>query len=283
MPSAALRAASQKPARSGILGAMVPVLFTLGWIDVPSFTALMALALGVGLLLTWVQARRLGLAQPDALDVAFAAVLLGVIAARATYVAGNWGYFSMHADEITQLWQGGLTWQGGLLGGVIGAAVACAWRKLSVQQAFDALTPGLMAGAAFGWLACYLGGVAYGRQVFPGDSWWFLAADLPDIYGLSNPRFSTQLLGAAWAAVCFVAALALGRPSVQKPGTKISTFAVTIALYSAAMFVLGFVRGDAAPMIGMWRLDQVIDAGIVVVASVYSVLAASRRPLSTHQ
>jgi phosphatidylglycerol:prolipoprotein diacylglycerol transferase len=257
---------------------MAPVMFTLGWIDVPSFTALMALALGVGLLLTWVQARWSGLAPADVLDVAFAAVLLGVIAARAAYVAINWGYFVMHTDEIAQLWLGGLTWQGGLFGGVIGAAVVCAWRRLSVRQTFDALTPGLMAGAVFGWLACYLGNVAYGRQVFPGDTWWFLAADLPDIYGLSNPRLSTQLLGAAWAAVCLLAAFVLSRRSFQKPESPLSTFAVTIALYSAGMLMLGFARGDAAPMIGVWRLDQVIDAGIVAVASVYSLVAVRRPP-----
>ena len=42
-------------------------------------------------------------------------------------------------------------------------------------------------------------------------------------------------------------------------------FAVTMTLYSAGMFVLGFTRGDAVPMLGAWRLDQVIDAGIVAV------------------
>jgi len=263
--------------------AMAPILFTLGWIDVPSFTALMALALGAGLWLTWLQARQTSPVPSDVLDVAFAAVLLGVIAARATYVAANWGYFSMHTDEIAQIWQGGLTWHGGLAGGLIGAALASVWRKLSIQPAFDALTPGLMAGAAFGWLACYLGGVAYGREIFPGDFMWFLAADLPDIYGLWNPRFSTQLLGAVWAAVCLVVALALSRHSLQKPQAKISAFAATIAVYSAGMFVLGFTRGDAVPMIGAWRLDQILDAGIVVVGIVCAALVARRRPLSTHQ
>jgi hypothetical protein len=34
--------------------------------------------------------------------------------------------------------------------------------------------------------------------------------------------------------------------------------------------VLGFARGDAVPMLGAWRLDQVIDAGIVVVGMAYS-------------
>jgi hypothetical protein len=50
-------------------------------------------------------------------------------------------------------------------------------------------------------------------------------------------------------------------------------FAATMTIYSAGMFVLGFARGDAPPMLGAWRLDQVIDAGIVAVGIV-SILSS---------
>ena len=260
---------------------MSPVLFTLGSIDVLSFTALMALALGAGLWLTWWQARRLSLLPSDVLDVALVGVLTGVIAARAMYVASNWGYYQMHRDQIAVLWQGGLSWHGGLAGGAIGVALASRWRKLPTRQVFDALTPGLMAGAALGWLGCYLDGVAYGREVFPGDRWWFLAADLPDIYSQWNPRFATQLLGAVWAALCLFTAIGALRDggSKTKDGVRYSSlilcplsFAVTMALYSAGMFVLGFTRGDVVPTLGGWRLDQVLDAAIVIAAVTYVLL-----------
>jgi phosphatidylglycerol:prolipoprotein diacylglycerol transferase len=243
---------------------------------VPSFTALMALALGAGVGLTWVEARRMGLSPAGVLDVAFAAVLVGVIAARAVYVAVNWDYFWLHTDEIAALWQGGLSWHGGLIGGVIGAVIVSVARKLPVRRTFDALTPGLMAGAALGWIGSFLAGVAYGREVFPGDRWWFLAADWPDVYGQWNPRFATQLLGAAWAMVCCVVAMMMSGfkgwasgVGGQKPEIRVSTFAVTMAVYSVGMFMLGFARGDAVPMMAGWRMDQVIDAGIVVASVAY--------------
>jgi phosphatidylglycerol:prolipoprotein diacylglycerol transferase len=258
---------------------MTPVLFTFGWIDVPSFTALMTLALGVGLWLAWNAARRANLPPSDVLDAAMVGVLVGLPAARAMYVSDNWSYFRDHADEITQLWRGGLAWHGGLIGGALGTAAFSAWRKLDVRAVFDALTPGLMGGAVLGWIGAYLAGVAYGREVFPGDRWWFLAADLPDIYGLSNPRFATQLMGAAWAAVCFAAAIAARKiyPSDVKrqgPDIRVSTCAVTIALYSAGMLALGFARGDAVPMLGAWRLDQGIDAAIILAAVTCLIRAA---------
>ena len=264
---------------------MQPV-FTLGWIEVPSFIALMALALGAGLALAWVQARRMGLPQSDVLDAALAAVLVGVLMARAGYVVEHWDYFHDHTDEIAPVWWGGLAWHSGLIGGVIGAAGFSAWRKLPVRAVFDTLAPGLMAGAALGWIGCHLAGVAYGRQVFPGERWWSLAADLPDIYRLWNPRIAAQLLGAAWAAVCFAMSLVECRmtnfalrhlPSRFFEGSSFvssgNRFAATMALYSAGMFLLGFARGDVVPMLGAWRMDQVVDAAIVIAGIAYILLS----------
>jgi phosphatidylglycerol---prolipoprotein diacylglyceryl transferase len=257
---------------------MYPVWFKLAWIDVPSFTALMALALGAGLALTWSAARRAGLPTADVLDVALVAVLVGVIGARAGYVTVNWEYYRSHTNEIARVWQGGLVWHSGWAGGVIGAAIASAWRKFDLRAVLNALTPGLMAGAALGWIGCYLSGAAYGREVFPGDRWWFLAADLPDMYGLRNPRFATQLLGAAWATICFILALITQADERRRttdesgPASFVMgppSFAIAVTLYSAGTFVLGFTRGDAAPLLGGWRLDQVMDAGIAVLGVVY--------------
>ncbi len=266
---------------------MFPVWLKLAWIDVPSFTALMVLALGAGLALTWGTARHAGLPPTDVLDIALVAVLVGVIGARAGYVTVNWDYYRSHANEIVQVWQGGLVWHSGLAGGVTGAAVASAWRKLDLRAVLSALAPGLMAGVALGWIGCYLAGAAYGREVFPGDRWWYLAADLPDVHGLRNPRFATQLLSAAWAALCFVFAMSsecLVRRKTKGGGRKIEfafrpakrsfvtsgiRFAATMAFYSAGMSVLGFTRGDAVPMLGAWRLDQVIDASIAAAGGMY--------------
>jgi prolipoprotein diacylglyceryltransferase len=141
-----------------------------------------------------------------------------------------------------------------------------------------------MAGAALGWIGCYLAGVAYGREVFPGDRWWFLAADLPDMYNLHNPRFAPQMLGAAWATVCFGISNIEYRMSNARFVTSGIRFAATMTIYSAGGFVLGFTRGDAAPMLGAWRLDQVIDAGTVAVGSVYILwsLVSQRNRIRAH-
>ena len=214
----------------------------------------------------------MGLLPIDVLDVALVAVLVGLLAARAGYVIEHWDYYRNHVDEIARVWQGGLSWYTGLAGGACGAAAASVWCKLDARAVFDALAPGLMAGAALGWIGCHLAGVAYGREVFPGERWWFLAADLPDIYRLWNPRIATQLLGAGWAALVFVAAWATPTRTRPRPGVR---FAAAMTLYSVGMFALGFARGDVVAMVVTWRADQVADV-IIVAASVAYILWAGR-------
>jgi phosphatidylglycerol:prolipoprotein diacylglycerol transferase len=244
---------------------MFPVWLRFGWFDLPSYTALLLLALSAGLAVTCFAARYTPLPVARILDAALATVVAGVIGGRAVYVGLNWGYYQSHADMIAYLWQGGLSWHGGVAGGLIGALMWCAWRKLDARVVLAALTPGLLAGAALGWIGAQLAGLAYGREILPGDRWWFLAADLPDVYGFWNPRFPAQGLGAAWAAWCALLALMLVRLARRTPALT----AAMLGVYSAGAVALGLARGDETLMLGAWRIDQLLDAALAALALAY--------------
>jgi hypothetical protein len=49
---------------------------------------------------------------------------------------------------------------------------------------------------------------------------------------------------------------------------------MTMTVYSLGMIALGFTRGDPVPMLGIWRWDQVLDAGIALAAVVYGLIDA---------
>jgi prolipoprotein diacylglyceryltransferase len=101
--------------------------------------------------------------------------------------------------------------------------------------------------------------------LFPGQPFFFLAVDAPDWYGLTNPRWPTQLIGALWALLLFLW-LWLTRKKVWPAGTRYWLF---ISTYSLGAFVSGFTRGDDVPAVGGWRIDQILDAllfGIALIA-----------------
>jgi phosphatidylglycerol:prolipoprotein diacylglycerol transferase len=217
----------------------------------------------MGTIVSLHEARRRNIRSAIVLDAILAAVVLGVIAARLGYVLINWIYYQDHLAEIVRLWQGGLNWQAGLLGGSIGAWLIARRHSVSVLT-LDLLAFGAALGVCFGWIGSYLSATAYGKELFPGQPFFFLAMDAPDWYGLTNPRWPTQVMGAVWALLVFLA-LWLTRKRVWRDGIRYWLFS---AAYSLGVFVLGFIRGDEVPAVGGWRIDQILDALLVGLATV---------------
>ncbi len=234
---------------------MQPIFWQWGGLTISTYAVCMVLGLVAGTFASLSEARRRHTPAAVVLDAILAAVVLGVIAARLGYVLINWVYYQEHAAEIVRLWLGGLNWQAGLVGGSIGAWLI-ARRHSSRLLILDLLAIGTALSVCFGWIGSYLSATAYGKELFPGQPFFSFSVDVPDAYGLTNPRWPTQLIGALWALLLFLA-LWLTRKRTWRDGIRYWSF---IAAYSAGAFLLGFTRGDDVPAIGGWRIDQLLDA-----------------------
>jgi phosphatidylglycerol:prolipoprotein diacylglycerol transferase len=212
-----------------------------------------SLGLLLGAVLVLLDARREKIDVRPAVDAALAAALGALVLARAAYVGAHWAYYADHTLHALQLWRGGLLWQGALLGGIAGAAAACALRGLRLPQLLDILTSGAASVAVFGWLACFTVGCAWGIETYPGQGLlWALSLDLPDLYGIREPRVAVQLLGAGWSAILLGVILALQR----RPRRDGVVFSLWLTLHSAGSLALGFLRADELPSVAGWRVDQ---------------------------
>lgn len=249
------------------------MLIHLGPIALPGYPTLVQLGVLVGAVLVYLEARRRHVPLLPVLDVALAAAVAGLLVARATYVGLHWSYYRDHIGEALRPWRGGLAWQGALIGGVIGASLGCAWRDLRLTPMLDLLTPGAASLAAFAWLGCHAARCAYGIETYPGQGLlWRLSLDLPDLYGIREPRVPVQLLGAGWSALLLVGTL-LVRRRLQRDGV---TFALWLALHSLGSFGIGFWRADAMPQLVGWRVDQLVNlllAGAAVVLTVAALMS----------
>jgi prolipoprotein diacylglyceryltransferase len=123
----------------------------------------------------------------------------------------------------------------------------------------DVLTRGAALLAVFAWLGCFMAGCAYGIATYPWQGLpWTLSLDLPDLYGIREPRVALQLLGAGWSTLSLcVVLVAQGR--TRRSGT---VFAVWLTLYSLGSLALGFLRGDRMALVAGWRLDQVANLAL---------------------
>jgi phosphatidylglycerol:prolipoprotein diacylglycerol transferase len=238
---------------------MLPILSRYGPFFLYSFTVVMGLGVGASIGLAAWQARRHPARLAGWLDGLLAAAGVGLLAGRAAYVGANWDYFQAHPAEAALVWQGGLSYHGALFGGLAGLWL---WRRRRPPGAtyleYAALFgPPLAFASFFGWVACWYEGCAYGREAVLGP----LAADLPDTYGVYALRYQSQLFG---ALLSLVIALLLVWRQQRRPGGR--NFWLALLLISASRAVVTLFRGDAAPLVGAYRLDTLLELGLALVA-----------------
>jgi phosphatidylglycerol:prolipoprotein diacylglycerol transferase len=250
-----------------------PILFATEGLTISSYGALLNLGLIAALATTWIQVRRSALPSTLAIDVALAALSAGLVGARIGYIATHWLYFSRHTDEIWQIWLGGLSWHGGLIGATVGVWLAARiWLTQTPARWLDVLAPGAALGTVFGWIGCFLSACAYGRGVFPGDPLFTLAIDAPDIYGVWAPRLPSQLAGAAWGLLVFGIVSWEGSRRVE--GLRFGLFA---AFYSLGSFVVGFSRADLPAAIGSVSIEQALDISVFAASAVGLLIVMTTR------
>jgi phosphatidylglycerol:prolipoprotein diacylglycerol transferase len=176
---------------------MYPVLFRIGDFEITSFGVLVAVGALVGIWIFGRELKRSGLPN-DGVDAAVAGVIGGLIGAKLLWTVE----FSAEAPVTDLLFsRGGLSWFGGLIGGVGTGLWMLRRRRVPVIRALAAATPALAVGHASGRIGCFMVGDDYGR---PSNLPWAVAfpEGLPPT---SVPVHPTQLYeaialaGVAWA------------------------------------------------------------------------------------
>jgi phosphatidylglycerol:prolipoprotein diacylglycerol transferase len=266
---------------------MYPILGRYGPFFLYSYTVVMALGLACGVGLTaWLE-RRDGAHHPGWIDGLIVAIVAGLAGGRAGFVIANWTYFSEEPGEIGLVWQGGLSYHGALLAGMLGLLTWAVWRRRSFARVSGLFAPGLVLVSAFGWLACWFEGCAYGREAAFGP----LVADLPDSYGVYALRYQTQLMGVIFCLLIFPLIYALRNR--LRPGLLLG---FTLVLLSAGRLVITLFRGDGVmrlsadgvirlggngvPILGSLRWDTVLDGSIAIVVLLLVGLTATWRLVS---
>lgn len=92
------------------------------------------------------------------------AILGIIIGGRFGYVFFyNAAYFLDYPAEIFKVWQGGMSFHGGLLGVIISSIIFCKLKKIPVFGLFDILACTAPIGLFFGRIANFINGELYGR------------------------------------------------------------------------------------------------------------------------
>ncbi len=182
-----------------------PVLLRIGPMAVRYYGIAYVLAfVAAGLVLRVLNERwELGLSADDQLEVLLAAVLGVIIGARVGYVlVYNPAYYLKHPLEASAIWDGGMSFHGGLVGIVLAAVVEGRRLKVAFLRLTDVGAVAAPVGFFFGRLANFINDELWGRVTTVPWAFVFPAAG-------PQPRHPSQLYEAALEGVVLFAVMLL--------------------------------------------------------------------------
>ena len=233
---------------------MYPVLFRIGDFEITSFGVLVAVGALVGIWLFGRELKRSGLPD-DGVDAAAVGVIGGLIGAKLLWTLE----FSREAPMTELLFsRGGLSWFGGLTGGIGTGLWMLRRRGVPVVAALAAAAPALAVGHAIGRVGCFMVGDDYGR---PSNLPWAVAfpEGLPPT---SVPVHPTQiyeavaLAGVAWALIRWRRAGVADRIVLAR----------YLVLAGSIRFAIEFIRVNLR-IVGPLTLAQLIALSLIVAGS----------------
>lgn len=214
-------------------------------------------------------------------------IILGGRLGYATfYTGGDTGIPSLwaHPTQLVQLWHGGMSFHGGLIG-VLLAIAWVAWRGgLNFLRVADYIAVCVPFGMMFGRLANFVNGELWGRVVSDANLPWAMV--FPDAGPM--PRHPSQLYEAGLEGLAMIVIMLLLFWTTRarfRPGLMVGVFTTGIA---AARFTVEFFREPDAQLqeftmrtglsMGQWLTIPLILLGLALIgrALVRPALASGR-------
>lgn len=209
------------------------------------------------------------------LDNLYASIIIGLlIGARLGYVLFyGWDLVRNDPLEVLAVWHGGMSFHGGLIGGIFAGVWRCRRTGVDPWRTADLVVVTAPIGLGLGRLGNFINGELYGRvtnvpwaMVFPG--------------GGPFPRHPSQLYEFLLEGVALFLILWLLRLVVRRDGVLAAVF---LLCYGSFRIIAEFFREPDSQLgfiIGSFTMGQILSAAMLLAGTIVAVIAV-RRPASS--
>lgn len=235
---------------------MLPVLLTIVGVPISSFGLFMAVAFLVSLVVIWRVARSYDFNEEKILDLSMLTFFGALIGARIYFVLLNTVIFDDWTKILLINRYPGLSFWGGLLGGLLTLRFFCQRLKVSFWQMADFTAVAALIGLVLGDIGCFLGGCEYG---IPSSSVFATT-----VVGLVGKRFPVAVLESLLLLVVF---FWLWKQAIRFhfAGKIVALFMILIGVIK---FFLEFYRGDSTLVLSWISLGHLFSLMSAVLGTV---------------
>ena len=273
-----------------------PVAITIFGIDIMWYAIFVCLGMVLATVMCCLRAPIYGLDSDTILNFLVICIPAAIIGARLYYVLFHFDWYASDPLSILNLRAGGLAIHGGLIAGLVAAAIICKVKGIRISTILDLIAPSIALGQSIGRWGNYFNSEAHGG---PTDLPWAIIADGQAVHptflyesiwcfllvlfllwfdrrrrakgyhqALAGAAGSSGAAGADTSAAS--GASATGGSRLGFPGQVFLLYAI---LYSFERFFVEGLRTDSL-MLGPFKQAQVISlTAIVVMAVAYLILS----------
>ncbi|MCD7878707.1 MAG: prolipoprotein diacylglyceryl transferase [Candidatus Gastranaerophilales bacterium] len=250
------------------------IAFTVYNLDIHWYGIIMSLAIIAGLIVIFLIRNKYfkDIKQDSIFDLSFDIIVFGIIGARLYYVIMDYSYFLRHPFEIPAIWNGGLSIQGAILGGIIAGLLYAKKYNINFLRYADLFSFGLVTGQIIGRWGNFFNSEAFG---LPSSLPWklFIQYQFRPVeyknYEYFHPAFLYESILNLLILILLIFLLS-GKNDI-KNGT---IFFLYIILYSLVRLLVETIRTDSVLNIGCFHIAHIasfafLAAGIIGLYFVY--------------
>jgi phosphatidylglycerol:prolipoprotein diacylglycerol transferase len=252
-----------------------PIALAIGPLEIRWYS----LAYIAGIFLGWLYAKQMNKRAKFATAIQFENVItwvvIGIVAGgRIGYcLFYNTTYFLSNPHEILYIWQGGMSFHGGMTGCILSMYIYCRLNKIAFFPFMDAAAAVAGIGIFFGRLANFINGELYGRVT---DS--SIAMIFPNSDG--QPRYPSQLFeafGEGFMMVVILSILYWVFNAWRRPRLICGVFLIWYAFVRITLEQFREPDEQLGFFLGHYTMGQILSVPMVLLG-IYLIFRALREP-----
>ncbi|MBP3619091.1 MAG: prolipoprotein diacylglyceryl transferase [Clostridia bacterium] len=252
----------------------IPSSFDLFGLKVNFYGLITALSYIAGILITCLLAKKRGFKGEDIITLACYVVPFAIIGARVYYVLFKLENYTNFWD-VFKIWEGGLAFYGGLIGGAIAVLLYCKIHKKNFFALLDIIAPALIFAQALGRWGNFFNQEAFGIVIKNPSLQWFPFAVFID--RTQQWHAATFFYESMWNLITFAVLIVLLYKCKFKHNGIIASF--YLLLYGIGRLWIEGLRTDSL-YIGNIRISQLLSIIFVIIGAttiIYSFMQKKKK------